>query len=801
VTVSDLGRQLRAILGDEGFLDDAAVRFIYARDASHLTLGRPLGVALPATTTELQQVVTACAAAGVPLVVRGSGTGLSGGAVPPDGALVLGTRRLTGIGAVNDKWGSVPVQTGVLNENVSNLAAPAGYHFAPDPSSQSIATIGGNIAENAGGPHCLRHGVTLQHLRRLRWVGADGRLHVTGRGVIGERGFDLVSLLCGSEGTLGVVTDADLRLVPNPSAVVTLLAFFPVLDNATRAVVRLLGQGLLPVAVEMVDQSMLQAVEEAFGFGFPTDVQAAMIVEFNGTVAEVAEDGARAESLLQAAGAREVRQTVDAAERLELWKCRKKAFGAVGRLAPSYVTMDVVVPLGELPALVRQIQEIKVRHGVKVATAFHAGDGNLHPGVHYDDRDPEASARAHAAADEIIAAALARGGSATGEHGVGIEKLHVLPWQIDAVTADLHHRIKQVFDPHDLLNPGKLLPDPDADYAAVKPLPAAVDFQWESLTVTAPAETRLSRIQDEALARGLWLPVGIAGTGTAYGLGYDPSVGELLDHLAAGPALFASGTARDYLLESWAETGTGTLFHAGAPVFKNVAGYGLSQALCGSGGVLVRHLAGTFALRPRPERALVVHLSPEPSTARDLAPLWPWLAARTGGIAEAQVVVDPDEGVFVLVAGRDRQWDLGQVADQLRERLGPAGWRVNIRYEATFAEVPSLLTTDTLPDWSLAAADWTSVAPLLTNTALAGLGAGVRHLRQGRSSRCWVPGPVAQLDHWHAEPFIAGGTVTSLPAPAPGVPVATLRALKCLFDPDEVLPSPTWLKGAEADHE
>ena len=293
-----LSERLRAVLGKEGYLDDEAARFIYARDASHMTLGLPRGVALPATREEVAETVALCAEAGVPVVARGSGTGLSGGALPPDGSLVLATGRLQKMGPVNTAWGCVQVEVGVLNEKVSTHAKPLSFHFAPDPSSQSAAAIGGNIAENAGGPHCLRHGVTLRHLRQLKWVGADGVPHHSGWGTVGERGLDLVSLMCGSEGTLGVVTDAELKLVSDPAAVSTLLAFFPVLDEATLAVVKLLGQGLLPVAVEMVDQSMLRAVEAAFNFGFPTDVEAAMIVEFSGPADKVNEDGARAEALL-----------------------------------------------------------------------------------------------------------------------------------------------------------------------------------------------------------------------------------------------------------------------------------------------------------------------------------------------------------------------------------------------------------------------------------------------------------------------------------------------------------------------
>ncbi len=799
--LAPLVRQLRRILGDAGYGDDAATRFVYAHDASHMSLGQPLGVALPATIDELQQVLTACLVAKVPVVARGAGTGLSGGALPMAGALVVGTGRLRAMEPVNKTWGCVRVETGVPNEKVSLHAAPAGFHFAPDPSSQSTATIGGNIAENAGGPHCVRHGVTLQHLRRLHWIGSDGQIYATGHGVVGERGLDLVSLLCGSEGTLGVVTTADLKLMPNPPVVTTLLAFFPRLDEATRAVVHLLGRGMLPVAVEMVDQPMLRAVEQAFGFGFPTDVAAAMIVEFSGEAHKVAEDTASAEKLLKENGAREVRQAADEDERRQLWKCRKKAFGAVGRLAPSYVTMDVVVPLGHLPHLVAEIQEIKARHGVEIATAFHAGDGNLHPGVHYDDRDPQATARAHAAADEIIAAALARGGSATGEHGVGVEKLHVLPWQMDAVAARLHRDIKTIFDPLDLLNPGKLLPPATAKYASLKPLPAVVDFQWESLTVSASGQTRLSEIQHEALARGLWLPVGIPGAGTDIGLAYDPTVTELLDHLAVGPALFASGTARDFLLESWAEAGTGEVFHCGAPVFKNAAGYCLPQMLCGSGGIFVDHLAATFALRPRPERALVIHLMPESNSDdvldRVVASLLNWLGTRCSGMADAQLAVDPAVGILVMIAGRDRPWDLGVVQTELKACLGQSRWQVTSNAEVGFDEVGELLTTKNFPSWLLGSSNWSMMAPLPTNPTNLGPTGAVRFIRQARTGRCWLPGLALQLDGWFSDSFLIGGQMAPLPKPAAEVPIPLLRAMKNLFDPHLKRPLPEWLSDKE----
>ncbi|MCB1185220.1 FAD-binding protein [bacterium] len=789
-----LPSQLAAELARGGLLTDAAARRVYARDASHMTLGEPVAVALPSDADEVAAVVRACIAAGVPLVARGAGTGLSGGAVPPEGAVVLATGRLNRIGQANLVWPGIRVEPGVLNEQVSRAAAGRALHFAPDPSSQSASAIGGNIAENAGGPHCLRHGVTLQHLRRLEWVGADGRRLATGDGALGARGFDLVSLLCGSEGTLGIVTAADLKLTPDPARVGTLLAFFPALDAATRTVVDLLGAGLLPVAVEMVDQAMLEAVEQAFAFGFPTDVEAAMIVEFGDDAEAVAEDTARARELLLAGGAHEVRLAADAAERAELWKCRKKAFGAVGRLAPNYVTMDVVVPLGELPDLVAEIQRIKARHGVEIATAFHAGDGNLHPGVHYDDRDPESGRAAHAAADEIIADAIRRGGSATGEHGVGIEKLHALPWQMDAVTARLHHRIARAWDPQGLLNPGKLLPDPAAEYAAMPPVPAVVASARRDMTITAPAAARLSEVQAAAAADGLWLPVGLPGPSGGAGLGGDPTIGDLVDHLATGPLLLAGASTRDLLLAGWFGTAADTAFRSGAPVFKNVAGYGLHHALCGAGGVWAATLGATFALRPRPEAVRGLTVVPGDAPDATLAVLWGWLRGCGGGTAGATAVVEADGETRILLPGRDRPWDLARKTAALEAAVAPHGGRVREEGQVAFAEAAELAAAF-LPGWALSGPDWWAIDPLPATAEAAPPGGG-RLVFLAGPGRFWSPDVPTPRRGWANDHVIAGGVVSPLPEPAAGVPRDLLAALQEIFDPDGLRAVPDWLAAA-----
>ncbi len=785
---------LRAVLAPRDVLSDAAARAVYARDASHLSLGRPSAVALPRNAAEAAAVVAACATAGLPLVCRGAGTGLSGGAVPGEGEVVLSLVRLADLGAIDATAARVQVGAGTLNANVSRHAAALGLHFAPDPSSQIASTIGGNVAENAGGPHCLRHGVTLQHLRRLDWIDAAGRAWTTGNGAPAPRGLDLVGLLCGSEGTLGVVTAAELGLVPLPAAEATLLAEFPRLADATGAVVRLLAAGLLPVAVEMVDRAMLRAVEAAFSFGFPTDVDAVMIAEFAGSAPAVAEDGERARGLLLAAGARQVRLAADAAERARLWTCRKKAFGAVGRLAPSYVTMDVVVPLGSLPRLVQDIDTIKAEHGVEVATAFHAGDGNLHPGVHYDDRDPDLTRRAHAAADAIIRRALELGGSISGEHGIGLEKLHALPWQLDAEAARLMHGIKAAFDPAGRLNPGKALPPAGGSWAAPPAVPTAVRFRWDDLIVTLPADADLGEVQAAALARGFWIPLGGLRRGTAAGpgLGTLPDLATAVAVARIAPTLVGGLPLRDLLLEVWAEDGRGRGFHAGAPVFKNVAGYGLQHLLVGSGGVLARLQAATLKLGPAPER-LAWRLLRGPVTEA-----WPRvrraLAAREPGPGAPVAVSDQAAGtLLILAAGRARPWDLhGWLAD-LERTAGEAGLTVAERGELAFADA-ALLPPELLPAWAAANPDWT-VLTAADGGPCPDPHPAPRWIRQTSPALLWTPDAVsaAALD---IDRVWRDGEPTSLPAPPEGVPRPLLATLKDLFDPDRNLPSVAWLDAA-----
>jgi len=803
VAARDLIRDLRREVGRAAVLEDPASRLVYSRDASHQTLGRPRCVVLPDTPERLRRAVAVCARHRQPFTVRGGGTGLSGGALPQDGAVVIATSRLGRLGPVDPDRRRVHVEPGVLNEAVSRHAAPWGLHFAPDPSSQSAATIGGNIAENAGGPHCLKVGVTAQHVRRLEWIDPQGRLCATGRGGVIERGIGLRGLLCGSEGTLGVVVGAELDLTPVTEAVVTLLAEFPRLGAATRAVVDLMGSGITPEACEIVDRTMLAAVEAAFHFGFATDVDALLICEVGGSPDAAAEDADLAERVLRAAGARAVTATADADERLRLWLCRKKAFGAVGRLAPAYISMAVVVPLGALGALVADIQAIQAEHGVAIATVVHAGDGNLHPGVHYDDRDPDLAARAQRAADAIVLAALARGGSCTGEHGVGLEKRHLVHRQLDRTALRLMRGIKDLCDPGALCNPGKALPDPDLAAAAVvtASIPDRVTFRWDSLTVTAPAATPLAELQREALARGLWIPLGAASRARADGPGFGGAltVGAVVDAGTSGPSLLGHLRPADTILELWAETGQGELLHVGAPVLKNVAGYDLVRLLVGSGGMLARPLAATLQLKPAPACVglWTWHDVPASFSGEERRAFLRVLQRHGQPAVVVRERATSGPALWVAAAGRDRDWDLGRLDAELATWSEDHGLGRPLAERRDGADLATPQALAGLPAWAEASPDWTLL------TLREGQPEWPRPRRliwQSRPVMLWTPEICAEEPvGWFADAVFRDGRLGPVPQPAAGVPLDLVAGLKRLFDPDGRLPCPGWLGEALAE--
>jgi glycolate oxidase subunit GlcD len=450
--------RLRAIVGDRHVLTRPAQLVAYASDGLPGWHRRPACTVAPGTRDEALAVLRVLHDAGLPFVPRGAGTGLSGGALA-DGVPLLALHRLRRILHVDAARRRATVEPGVVNTALTRATAPHRLHYAPDPSSQSACTIGGNVAENAGGPHCLKYGVTLNHVVAATVALPDATVVALGD-ADGERdGYDLLGAFVGSEGCFGVALDVTVRLTPDPAAVRTLLADFATVADGARAVSAIIAAGVLPAAMEMMDAPTIQAVEaSAYAAGYPADAAAVVLIELDGAVAGLDDDAALVAGLCRTHGARAVRVATAPADRARLWQGRKKAFGAMGRIAPALVVQDAVVPRTRLAEVLDAIAAIAARHRVRVCNVFHAGDGNLHPNIPYDPRDPDEAARVHAAMAEVMAACIAAGGTITGEHGVGLDKLAYMDRLFAGDTLDAMCRLRGAFDPARRANPGKVVP-------------------------------------------------------------------------------------------------------------------------------------------------------------------------------------------------------------------------------------------------------------------------------------------------------------------------------------------------------
>ena len=451
---------LRGALGGEGVISDPAELLVYECDGVPHYKARPRAVVFPASTEEVSEVLKVLARAGVAFAPRGAGTGLSGGALAVGGGVQLSLARMRRVLKVDAENRLAVVEAGVVNSEVSRAAARHGLHYAPDPSSQASCTVGGNVAENAGGIHCLKYGTTVDHVLGLRVVLSDGR--VVGLGGDGGEapGYDLVGLFVGSEGTFGVATEATVRLMPVASAVRTLLADFRSIDDASRAVSAVIAAGIVPAALEMVDGETIRAVEQSvFAAGLPADAEAALLVELDGFAAGLDAEVERVRVICAESGAREVRLAADEFERRRLWAARKGAFGAMGRVSPDLMLQDAVVPRSKLPEVLAAVGRTAAKYRLRVANLFHAGDGNLHPVICYDARDPAEVRRVKEAGREIVETCVRAGGTITGEHGVGLDKKEYLPlvFSDDDLRAMLE--VRAAFDPSGLCNPGKIIPE------------------------------------------------------------------------------------------------------------------------------------------------------------------------------------------------------------------------------------------------------------------------------------------------------------------------------------------------------
>jgi glycolate oxidase len=455
-----LAARLREVLGAGAVIDDPVRLSTYDCDGLTAYRARPGLVVLPADAQALARVVRACADASVPFVARGSGTGLSGGALPrTDGVLIVTTRmcRILDVDPVDER---AVVEPGAINLDVTRAAAPHGYYYAPDPSSQQICSIGGNVAENSGGAHCLKYGFTTNHVVGLTIVMPDGEVERLGGPAPDPPGYDLIGTFVGAEGTLGIATEVTLRLLRAPEAVRTLLAGFRSTDEAGAAVSDIIAAGVLPAAIEMMDALAIEAAEAAVQCGYPAGAGAVLVVELDGPADAVVQEQAEVQRLCRANGAFELRLARDEAERALIWKGRKSAFAAVGRISPAYIVQDGVIPRTALPELLRAITELSERTGVRVANVFHAGDGNLHPLVLYDDAVPGQAERAEEVSGAILELCVAHGGSITGEHGVGVDKAKYLPRMFTDDDLNTMQLVRCAFDPATLCNPGKVFPTP-----------------------------------------------------------------------------------------------------------------------------------------------------------------------------------------------------------------------------------------------------------------------------------------------------------------------------------------------------
>ena len=416
-------------------------------------------VVLPGTREELTAVLRALHAAEVPFVARGAGTGLSGGALAGEAMVLVTLTRLNRILQVDPVRRRAVVEPGVVNARLSDATQPFGLQYVPDPSSQTACTIGGNVAENAGGPHCLKAGVTTNHIVELEVILPDGSLARLGSAHGDQWGPDLVGLFVGSEGMFGIACAITVKLEPVPAAIRTLLADFMSVRAASEAVSAIIAAGVVPAALEMMDRACVQAVESSiYAAGYPTDAAAVLLVELDGQPEAVASEDVLVQRLLLAAGARHVRSATEAGERARLWQGRKKAFGAMGRIAPDLAVQDAVVPRSTLPDILERIDAIRRHYDLYISNVFHAGDGNLHPNISFDRRDADLATRVKEASRDIMAACVAVGGSITGEHGVGKDKMDYMPLIFDAETLGAMQAVRRVFDPAERANPGKVLP-------------------------------------------------------------------------------------------------------------------------------------------------------------------------------------------------------------------------------------------------------------------------------------------------------------------------------------------------------
>ncbi len=449
--------ELRDIVGAANVLTNPEDIFLYEYDAS-MDFGTPDAIVLPGTAQEVSEVVKLAGREKIPFTARGAATNLSGGAIAVRGGLMLSTTRLNRLVEIDIPNQRIIVEPGIFNLDVQKVLAPYGYLYAPDPASQKVSTMGGNVGENSGGPHCLKYGVTTNHVLGLEVVLPNGEIVELGGKALDTPGYDLVGLFVGSEGTLGIVTRLTLRIIRQPEAIKTMLVVFPSLESAGQAVSDIIAAGIIPATLEMMDNLIIRAIEKAIRAGYPVDAEAVLIVELDGLRDDQDRMAGEIMQICDRAGAQNVRIAQTQQERDQLWAGRRGAFGAVGSIRPNYLVCDGTVPRTMLPDVLRRVSQVGEEYGVLIGNVFHAGDGNLHPLILFDARNEEEVARVREAALEILKVCVEAGGTITGEHGVGVEKLVGMKLMFSDADLQAMAWVKDVFDPQGLANPDKVLP-------------------------------------------------------------------------------------------------------------------------------------------------------------------------------------------------------------------------------------------------------------------------------------------------------------------------------------------------------
>ncbi len=451
--------KLRAAIGERNVLTEPDELLVYEADALTVIKHLPTAVVLPKDAEEVSAVVKILAEENIAFTPRGAGTGLTGGSIAFDGSVIVELARLNRILKIDYENRLAVVETGVINVHLSQATSPDGYHYAPDPSSQMACTIGGNVAQNSGGPHCLKYGMTTNHILALEVVLPTGEIVTLGGGGVDAPGYDLLGAFVGSEGTFGIATKATVKLTRLPQSIKTLLAEFMTVTDASRSVSAIIAAGILPAALEMIDRATIVAVENSiFAGGFPTDVAALLIIEIDGLTVGIEGEAERAVEICLRNSARAVRVAKDDAERMRLWGARKRAFGAMGRIKADLMVQDAVIPRSKLPEVLDEIYAIAARHELNIANVFHAGDGNLHPNISYDGRNPDQVRRVEQASKEIMKLCVDAGGTITGEHGVGADKIRYMDLIFSDSDMERMLAVKNIFNPTGLCNPSKVIP-------------------------------------------------------------------------------------------------------------------------------------------------------------------------------------------------------------------------------------------------------------------------------------------------------------------------------------------------------